>query len=183
MIAIPDKEIIFVTPPKCASSTLHKHFCINNNKYIIGPQFDRRNGKIAIDKHTYAIPFEFLKFKKYIFVRNPYNRAISLYNHYLLHEDITYCKSINFDTFLEEILMGSMKNINFYSSLSEYSRYNCYENFIQIEFMNEYLKSLDLDPPTIKENVSSNQIKLSNYNKKIIQLWAKEDFESFNYKI
>lgn len=179
MIVITDRKIIFVTPPKCGSSTLHKHFCINNNKYVIGPQFDSRNGRTAIDKHTYIIPYEFLKFEKYIFVRNPYTRAVSLYNHYISYEK----SDINFDSFLEEVLINSISNVNFYSPLSQYSYHNCYDNFIQLEFMNEYLLNLKLDPPNIKENVSYNKIKLSNYHKKIIQLWAKEDFKNYNYNM
>lgn len=178
MIALTNKKIIFVTPPKCCSTTLHKHFCKDQeNIYIIGPQFDNRNGRKAIDKHTYAIPFEFSKFEKFIFVRNPYSRAISLFNHYIIYNEI-----IDIDTFIIEVLIPSISDISLYSPISEYSNYNCYDNFIQIEFLNQCLINLGLNPPTIKENVSpNNNIILSDYHKKLIQIWAKEDFKNYLY--
>lgn len=180
MIALTSKKLIFITPPKCCSTTLHKHFCKSEeNIYIIGPQFDSRNGKRAIDKHTYMIPFEFSKFEKYIFVRNPYTRAISLFNHYNMHDE-----KIDIDTFMSEILIPSRNNLDLYSPISEYANYNCYDNFIQIEFLNQCLINLGLNPPIIKENVSpNNKITLSHYHKKLIQIWAKEDFKNYLYNI
>jgi hypothetical protein len=77
VIVLPEKKALIITPPKCGSTSIHQHFA-KEGVFVIGPQGDDGD----IDKHTNKIPFDFRDFKKYIIVRNPIDRFVSLWNHY-----------------------------------------------------------------------------------------------------
>jgi len=93
MILLKKEKKIILTPAKCGSSTLDYIFTESPNSNGIkyhGPQF----GLPHIEKHTNVLPYEIQN--RYankgetgtigIAVRNPYTRALSIYNHYLRYD-------------------------------------------------------------------------------------------------
>jgi len=171
MIIFRDKEILFITPPKCASTTLHEFFCYqDNNIYTIGPQVDG-----AIDKHTSHMPwfaYGIKCYQRYIIVRNPLTRVESLFNHLQKHEDIDK------DTFISSI---KEDKIPFAKPISKIYHRSCYDNYIQLENMETVFKKLNLSIPPVKINKSKNKYKFSQEEIESIMDWAKFDLDAFNY--
>ena len=86
MIQLTKENIIIFTPHKCGSSTLNHIFTERPNScgtVVHGPQL----GLPHIEKHTNVLPSAVQLNPKYwtiaIGVRNPYTRALSIYNHHL----------------------------------------------------------------------------------------------------
>jgi hypothetical protein len=94
MIALEEQKIILMTPNKCASSTLHEVFCHSpwNGLYVIGPQGPWKscgfNAINVIGKHTTELCWEHKEWKKYIVIRDPFDRFISLWKHYCKYHDV-----------------------------------------------------------------------------------------------
>ena len=79
MIVIPDRKAVIITPPKCGSTTLH-HLLMPFGYRVDGPQF----GKVDdIGKHTTSLTYGTFKYKVYCLIRDPRDRFVSIYNHYV----------------------------------------------------------------------------------------------------
>lgn len=84
MIYNMERNLLIYTPPKCASTMLHNTLCKQNDWiYVMGPQFD----DCHIEKHTHCVPFPMKQqpddATRILMWRDPYERALSLYGHYL----------------------------------------------------------------------------------------------------
>ena len=81
MIAIESLGIVIITPPKNASSSLHTVLCgaKYGGVYIEGPLPGVE--PIDIEAHTTLVPRRWANLKKFVAIRNPYRRAVSLYLH------------------------------------------------------------------------------------------------------
>jgi len=74
MIILPDFKMVVVGPTKCATTTLHNELVLRPwNGFQLDPD----------DQHDFGIPEEYVDFRVVSPVRNPYERAMSLYWHYL----------------------------------------------------------------------------------------------------
>jgi hypothetical protein len=75
MIILEDQEAVILTPPRTASEMLHRLLCRRKNSYWV----------CSTDPHGYQnrhstdIPLEWKTYKRYIVVRNPWQRLLGLY--------------------------------------------------------------------------------------------------------
>jgi hypothetical protein len=166
MIALLDKKLLILTPPKCGSTSLHTYLCQHvDSVFIIGPQLDGR-----IDKHTGRIPFDFRNYKRYLVVRNPYTRFISLYKHHLLFNQY---KSV------DEFIKTYHKN-PFNQNISDV--YKIQFNYWKLENLSQCLKDAGISYKVPLLNESEERSEGLTLEQKIkISQWAKPDCESFNY--
>lgn len=172
MILLPDKEILLITPPRCGSTSLHHALCQESNGvYIMGPQLDAAR---PIEKHTFAIPHQAIHYKKYIVVRNPYDRISSFYHHYC-----KYSKNpIGFRDYIEQRVIPHI-DPDCYPITSILLEYDAY---LKIEQINVQLKIIGIDVEIPKLNVSDiKDIPWTNDLEYLIKIWGSNDFVRFNY--
>ena len=170
MIIFREKKILFITPPKCGSTTLHEFFCEeDNNIYVIGPQLDG-----VIDKHTCITPFFAQKdYQRYLIVRNPLTRVESIFNH------LQCFNNMDKNTFIDEI---KEDKIPFAKPISKIYHADNYDNYIKLENMQSALKKLNLPVPPHRLNKSKRKYKFSQEEIESIMDWAKFDLDAFNYE-
>ena len=166
MIALPDKKLLILTPPKCGSTSLHALLCQQENSvFIIGPQLDGR-----IDKHTSRIPFDFRNYKRYIVVRDPYTRFLSLYKHHLLFNDYEP---------IDDFIKNYYKN-SFNQNITSAYKIKC--NYWKLENLPQCLEEVGIGHNMLLLNESEIESEdLTAKHKAEIANWAKPDCESFNY--
>ena len=76
MIILEDKQAVILTPPRTASEMLHRLLCRRNNSYWV----------CSTDPHGYQnrhstdIPMEWKTYKRFMVVRNPWERLLGLYD-------------------------------------------------------------------------------------------------------
>jgi hypothetical protein len=106
MILLHDQKIAIMTPPKCATNTLHAAL---RRKRWNGETFVGHStlGGHTFDRHVNIWPHEVRRYKKVVAVRNPYNRLVSLYLHLATREAGHGNKSPNFKTFAEQVVADS----------------------------------------------------------------------------
>lgn len=76
MIILEKPKAVLLTPPRTGSTTLHEH--LPHKKVVYGPPGPNTK---YVNHHCTYIPPSFIGYEKYIVVRNPYARAISIYKH------------------------------------------------------------------------------------------------------
>jgi hypothetical protein len=95
MIAIDSKQVLIFTPHKCASTTvremLEKHLG-KDAKMMMGPQGPwRQHGidtfKDSVGKHSVVTPYNARNYKKYCLYRQPFDRFVSLWKHYVRYSN------------------------------------------------------------------------------------------------
>lgn len=77
MIALTDRKIVIITPPKTASTALHAALC-PPGQFVVG--FDREGRELG--KHLSFVHNEFRSYKPVAIVRHPLDRLVSLYLDY-----------------------------------------------------------------------------------------------------
>jgi len=177
MILLPDKKILLITPPRCGSTSLHYALCEQGNGvYVMGPQLDAAR---HIEKHTFALPHQAIHYKKYIVVRNPYDRITSFYAHYSKYTD----KPLTFAEYIETRVIPH-KDVDCYPISSAIDRMDYYyiDRHLKIEDINTGLKNIGIDINIPKLN-SSNKPPLhwTPDLRFLIKTWGSNDFVRFNY--
>lgn len=79
MIVLPKHKLCIVTPPHTASRHLHDALC---NDKIGGIRVVGLNPGNIIDHHFTRSCSEYSDYKRYLVVRNPFDRATGLFRHY-----------------------------------------------------------------------------------------------------
>lgn len=190
MIWMKDLLWCIITPPKCASTSLHTYLCDQqNNVYVVGPQLVGDHS----EKHTTVLPYgvrwpeQHPKLnKKYqigLVVRNPYARAVSLWGHARDWDDLIH---VEFDHFVKHILMPVQQP--FLSSTISRIMHN-FEKPVAKLF---HVESLVEDFTAIGADMSS----FPHYNKvdhppytelytqelmDLVYYWGQKDFQDYHY--
>jgi SAM-dependent methyltransferase len=201
MIHLRRENIIIFTPHKCGSTTLNYIFteAPNSNGILInGPQL----GLPDIEKHTNVLPFEiqnrhFNKDKKGIIaiaVRNPYTRALSIYNHHLTFDNPKV------DSFADFVKYRLVTGGHYFSqTLYSFCKTICtpiprqlkpdtfWPNYcIHLETLEKDIINLGFDPYVIpiKNKTQKKLATLDDYTPETIALvraWGEMDFNCFGY--
>ncbi len=105
MLLLPEKRIIFYTPPKCSSTTIINVLTREAGARLEhGPQgpwkiIGHFNYRDCTGKHTVIEPWISRNWKKYIFYRHPFDRFISLWKHYVKHTN----NDVSFEAFVDMV--------------------------------------------------------------------------------
>ena len=75
MIILEDKEAVILTPPRTGSLMLHRLLCRRKNSYWVCSN-DPHGFQ---NRHSTDIPMEWKTYKRFIVVRNPWQRLLGLY--------------------------------------------------------------------------------------------------------
>ena len=164
-------DIVIYTPPKCGSSSLHSYY--TGWIHVIGPQFDTG----VIEKHTTHLPYEAKENAEcWMIVRNPYDRASSLYRHWLRWCD----EHGSFEFFLRNTV-----HVGEYSFLSS-SLYQFYMKterppvrIIKLEAIED---ELQIHLPHDNKGLNAD-VKWTPYCIEFVRNWFAADFEHFDYPI
>lgn len=104
MLLIPEKRVMFYTPPKCSSTTVISVLTQQAGAQLVhGPQGPwKKEGLMYTDsvgKHSVAVIWNFKNWKKYIFYRHPFDRFVSLWKHYCKHTT----NDLSFEAFVDMV--------------------------------------------------------------------------------
>ncbi len=104
MLLIPEKRVVFYTPPKCSSTTVIKALTEQANAQLVhGPQGPWKVAGVdfqdSVGKHSVCVPWNVKNWKKYIFYRNPFDRFVSLWKHYVKHTT----NDVGFEAFIDMV--------------------------------------------------------------------------------
>ena len=85
MIDLPDRRIAIMTPPKCATHSLHAVFCAPPwcGRTIVGPTVSDPQ---KLDRHVRWWPNELAGYRKLVVVRHLLDRLVSLFLHFVRFE-------------------------------------------------------------------------------------------------
>jgi hypothetical protein len=84
MLISKEHQCIFISNPKTGTSAVSKHLKSQDESWETN-RFNKEDGLVLFDEHEYPnsiknkIPFEYEKFKKFVFIRHPYDKVVSAY--------------------------------------------------------------------------------------------------------
>lgn len=178
MLIFPDNEILIVTPPKNASTSLHTWAFLNKDLRAVelwGPVAD---GLIpTISRHTTFIPEEFRSFSKFVIVRHPYDRANSLY----LHWQRLHAYTGDLHQFVQEILLGERSG--FSRPQSAYfvdGAKPIYLESIKDSWLAE-LGEAAFPLENVLSDVGPGLSDISRHTLELLNFWASGDFRAFGF--
>lgn len=205
MILLNKEKKIILTPAKCGSSTLDYIFTkspLSDGILCHGPQF----GLPDIEKHTNVIPYEVQnRFQNtgdtgtvIVAVRNPYTRALSIYNHYLRFDhkeedinsftDFVKYRLVVGGHYFSQTIYELCKRISFPIPMSTADNVFWPSYMIHLETMREDIEGLgysfDNYPKLNRTPEDEKYATMDDYTPKTIQLvrmWGEMDFSCFGY--
>ena len=192
MIVLPRHGLVIVTPPKTASSSLHRCLCTPEygGIFVLGPQGDAPG---PYEHHTGWIPWNYTEFRIVIVVRSPYTRFWSLYDHARAYSQPGHAWPGSLDDFAAAL--SAMHTHWFYRwSLSHFAddirsgrdgRPLPITGWVKTEWLEEGLRAHGVEASVPRINVSkfSHRAPLStSIRNRIEGLWA-TDFQRFRYQL
>ena len=166
-----DRSLTIITPAKCGSSSLHVALCTAE----IGGMF--AVGHKDLNKHTNELPYEATLdgWQVAVLVRNPYDRAASLYRH-SVEEGDSY---LTFDQFIESVLLP--REDPFSHPISE--KYSGYSRYWKIEHIDDCLSDFGFSVSVPVINKSKIKAVVTEKHAQMLRDWANPDCEAFNYEL
>jgi len=206
MIRLKKHNITIFTPHKCGSSTLNYVFTQAPNSegtLIHGPQL----GLPHIEKHTNILPYDVQNGEKLtkqvgiiaIAVRNPYTRALSIYNHHLRFDkpereiesfaDFVKYRLVVGGHYFSQTLFSFCRNIS--QPIPQKARHKPFwpNYIIHLETIKEDIEGLGLivNVPIKNPTPTDDEVEyatMDDYTPETIDLvkgWGEMDFNSFGY--
>lgn len=173
MIAIVDREIIVLTPPKTGSTSLHVSLCRRENAVWI-----ESNEPDGVQHHTKIVPPRFSGFKRVVLARDPYERFLSLWGHHQRH-CLQHGEEVGtFDEHIDRVIDGSDW---FHRNIVSLYGYN-FSGYWQIERIKDCLRkhSLDENVHHLNRNTFAKKM-LTEQQRKRLAPWAEPDAQAFGY--
>ena len=128
MIISDEFEFVYIDVPKTGSISFERLFKEHFSGKVVPPTHDKN-----LSKHCREIPRHANNYKKIVSVRNPYDRAMSLYIYHLHAAKISQ-EEYSFVNFLDEIIENQ----------SKYEK----ENYLMYLSMYQYLSPFDMSAST-----------------------------------
>lgn len=190
MIIFKDPPLAIITPPKNASTSLHMFLCSPEigGIHAIGPM--PMPEPVDIERHTVFIHRDWLAECRPVFVvRNPYERAVSLWKHGIKYGNYQKDYTGNFIGFVRDWLKPNASHWWQWPQI-EYLRH-CNSDLAAYFISTERLKfglgnlGIDLKGRNVPfENVSEGIRSLPNESSRdYVNLWAFADFKTFGFEM
>jgi len=188
MIVLEKYQTLIITPPKCATHSLHLGLCREpyGGVTVIGPSM----GGGRVDRHTTAIPCEADDFSIVAVVRNPYDRLVSLWHHLVRFDAMHGRGTMAFYMFAAHVgrrdpntVAGDpMYGWNLYNHLAGVPKRTKY---VRLESLREDLAALGIALDKLPHELASQRRPWQDYYDDgllaTVELWAKPDCERFGY--
>jgi hypothetical protein len=187
MLILPKQESIIITPPKTGSNTLHLEG-IPGAIWVYG---FAGHDTSSITQHTTLIPNAmYADFKVYLTVRNPYQRAYSLYKHQVkyqhykgtFHDWIIHCLKWPDNFFFQPCAWFADNTFHLIAG----KRIRCQvTNFLKLESLQSQLEEkigLTFDHELVRRHPNGeDKASFTDLEKHLIGRWAKDDFGRYQY--
>jgi len=187
VILLNDLRMAIVTPPKCASTTLHdsvRHLPTELRAWpVLGPSLDGR-----IDHHTRALPAGCEDYKIVAVVRHPLGRLVSLYHHNCTWHSCRGLAAPAFWFFVNQIARGEIGDVFYAANLTRWLDGLNIAHTVKVESIDADLKAIGLEFPTkLPKANAAHRCGWADYFTQpglleTIKPWAEPDFELGGYK-
>lgn len=190
MIDLPDRRIGILTPPKCATHSLHAVFSAPpwRGHTIVGPTIaDRR----LLDRHVRTWPNELDGHRKLVVVRHPLDRLVSLFLHFVRFEAAEGRGTPSFNNFCRWVVgpdrpPGFAPQLLYQWNLCQWLEGVAYDGVLKVESLAEDLRGEGLAVESLpRENTSfRSRPWRAFYCAELLDLvrpWATPDCEQFGY--
>lgn len=190
MILSLEQRVVLLTPPKCATVTLHDVFGRAGCQCVLGPQFDG-----GVGEHTTMLPWDVWsiidEFTFAVVTRHPYTRTQSMYGHYRRYWPSPH---LDFTEFLERIVVAP-RYLFFNATISSFLAPLedpmdghppvQVTEAVRVESLIADLGRLGLNvPDALPEHHRSDGAGTPSHTratKRLVDLWARHDFDRFGY--
>lgn len=179
MIWFPRQKVVLYTPPKCASTYLHRYCCIPTvgGIHVEGPSF---NG--IIDKHTCHLPYNVTQWcddcVKAVVVRDPVDRAVSLYKHTHRYHSPEH-RPKDMSQFVDRWLMSGL--MPFAAPICRVLNGAPWDRVVKVETLHQDLATLGIVFPERQREHCGPNVPTGDWDKTSIDPWAREDRRLFGY--
>jgi hypothetical protein len=183
MILLFQSQIAIMTPPKCATNTLHAALCQppHHGAALIGPAEPSTNSR-----HCRVWPAEADPCRKYVVVRNPADRLVSLYLHYARQQSGLGRAVECFAEFAARVGSGNEPAPLYGWNLSTWLEGVPFDGVLRVESLLSDLQAtgLAVDRLPLLNRSFRHQDYAAFYTPEIlttVERWARPDIERFGY--
>lgn len=186
MILFNDLRLALVTPPKCASTTLHdavRHLPTELRAWaVLGPSLDGR-----IDHHTREIPPGCSDYKIVAVVRHPLCRLVSLYHHHCTWQSCRGQASPSLPRFSALVARQRMGDVFYDANLHRWLAGLNVAHLLHVENLDAELRAIGLPFPKLAKANASHRVPWPSYFSRhpglleTIKPWAEPDFTLGGY--
>lgn len=173
MVIIEEKKTVIVTPPKCASVTLH-----TLGKAEVGFPNDQKTSAV--------IPAEYTDWRKLLVTRNPYARLVSLYAHRARDNAYRGSATPSFGEFSRRAVAGSATPWQDWLPIWMLVGRQNFDGLIVFENLIDSLKSYDLGTAIPHYNPGYHRPWREYYSDQLLEEvrpWAAGDCQAYGYEL
>lgn len=184
MILLPRLNLVIITPGKTASTALRAELKQQQHGAILlhGPQ----GGGADYHKHTPHVPLALPEGMRSpqvaVTVRNPFDRAVSLWKHYCRYGD----RKVSFRQFVEQVLTNHGSWWFFRFTIADTLEGSHFDHIIRVESLLSDLQGLGINIKhlPVRHSHDTAEPYRRYYDQAVrdrVRQWAQEDFQLFGY--
>lgn len=185
-------KLVYLDPPKTGSQTIDKLLWFNGCSYL---KYKTTSGKM-VNKHQRIIPDNFKNYKVFASVRNPYTRALSMYNFDRKRKyNFIGLEMKTFEDYMTGIIAKTAHLPADIEDLKYYRYFPCWkylslqpiDHVIHMERITEDLNDAGITLPISEPLINRGKYKKTFDDIKtpelidMINTWAGTDFEQYGY--
>ena len=175
-----------MTPPKCATHTLHDALCAppHCGQSVVGPVAGNQD---LLDRHVRSWPNEVVGFRRVVVVRHPLDRLVSLYLH-LARWDAAFGRATPaFWFFAQQVGRRELSDPFYAWSVSQWLAGVEFEAVLRVESLASGLSNLGLGVDRLPLRNASYHVRpwRQFYDPSLLEAvsgWAKPDCDRFGYE-
>lgn len=184
MILLPSHNLILITPGKTASTSLRAELASVVPDIILlhGPQGNNTDYNKHTAKVPEALPESMRNPAVAVITRNPFDRAVSLWKHFVRHGK----REITFPDYVDQVLTNDQRWWFFRFTIMQTLEGTRFDRIIRFESLLPDLQGLGIPLKSLSVRHGSGDATPweSYYNvetRDAVKLWGAADFEAFGY--